>query len=488
MENNNKNRTDIDRKRAEDRRNKKNRLSVDRNRDRAERKEKTKKLIQTENNPIKKRYLNRKVEQVFKDNDVFKDKVSEDFKDKIEDEEIVENGESFAKKSKLKKDDDDFGVGTEKKHKESKAEKLNDLVNDGKDVFGAVSQTNTKDEIKNLAKSVATINPFRISSVKNGVDNAVNDGVKIGLNKTAFGLGTILEKINKRLPIPFLKKTKDGKIDYTANQPMLKIILWTLAIGIFVLFWAIIAVIIFMIIILSASFFAVNDGKVSVGGTGDKGKQESSTSKNNKDIEGIETPKELQGVVVMPVVDHSTSGYGSRYLNGVYEYHYGFDFQKMPKYPSPPVYANIEGTIIAVEKRNVGGQGQAKGNFVVVYNEKYKVAITNQHLDGYGSIPEVAKNMEVGNKVKLSTQLGNQGITGMGGGSTAYHLHIDTYINITPSMTKNFSPYKYYNSKHAVSPSTLLYCPNYKLPTQPGFGQKLPESCKNFAKKARGLK
>lgn len=473
---------DILKKRATDRRSQKRNSENSRDRDRAERKyqkvEKDNKSNLTFKNKNKK---------VYEPEKTYQDTFAKSFLDKIKEEEITEEGKSrkLLKKEKGYDKDEDFGVGTEKKHKESKAEKLNDIVNDGKDVFRAVSQTNTKDELKKMAKSVATINPFKVSSIKNGVDDAVNNGIKMGLDKTAFGLGTILEKVNKRLPIPFLKKTKDGKIDYSSKQPMLKIILWVIAIGIFVAFWVILALIIFMIIILSASFFAVNDGKVSVG-SGNKNEQTSTDKNNNKDLEGVETPKELEGVVIMPVVEHATSGWGGRTINGVYEFHYGFDLQQMPKV-EPPVYANMEGTIIAVEKRFSGSSGGAKGNYVVVYNEKYKIAVSNQHMAGYGKIPEVAKNMQVGNKVKLSTRIGSQGTTGMGNG-VSYHLHIDTYINVTPAMAKNFNPYKYYNSKYAVSPSTLLHCPNFKLPVQPSFGMPLPASCKKFAREVRGLK
>lgn len=377
--------------------------------------------------------------------------------------------------------DSDYGLGTDKEHRQEKLNRLKDMVNDGKDIADAVSQKNTGKELNKLKNGLKGINPFNIKSLKKGVDDAVNQGAKMTLDKSAGGLGTILEKINNKLPIPLLKKTKDGKIDYTKGQPMLRIFLWLLALAIFLGFWLLLFLII-IAVVLGASYFAVSDDS-STDTTTEKSRTDSGDS-NAKSIGSVDTPKELQGVVLMPVVDYVTSGWGMR-DDG---FHYGYDLQANKANKYNKVYANIEGTIVGTEL-TLPVFSRAKGNYVAVYNEKYKIIVSNQHLENFNDHPNLKSYIKVGNKVKIDTVIGYQGNTGSiaGYGELPKHVHIDTYINITPKIANGFNPYHYYNSSHAVDPSTLITCDGKSnIPSKVPVYKAVP-NCKAYAMKMRKL-
>lgn len=364
----------------------------------------------------------------------------------------------------------------------SLGESVKDFAKDGKDIADAVSQKNTLAETNKLKKDILGINPFDVKSIKKGVDDSVNQGIKMGLDKAGYGLGTVLEKINKRIPL--LKKTKDGRIDYTQKMPLIKLLLWAIALAIFVGVWLLFMVIL-LAVILGASYFALDDKESSSSPKSATTSKEASTS-NSKSIGGLATPKELEGVVLMPVVDFLTSGFGGRTINGRYEFHYGYDMQANKGNAYNRVYANIEGTIVST-KLDMNLVGEAKGNYVAVYNEKYKIIVSNQHLRSFNSHPKLKENMKIGNKVKIDTLIGFQGNTGASG--LPDHLHVDTYINITPEIADGFNPYKYYNNtKHSVDPASLITCNGKeRIPSKVSGYPSVTGTCKAYAMKMRKL-
>lgn len=418
------------------------------------------------------------------DNDAHKKKPyssKEDFKFSNNKRDRENSQEGNTSKPESESDLDQQGLGSTKHHRQQGLNKAKEMVNDGKDIANAMSQKNTLKDMKDLKNGLKGVNPFSLKSIKNGLDNTVNQGAKMGLDKAGGGAGTIVEKVAKY--IPFMKKTKDGKINYAKSTSKIKILLWLIAIGIFLFTWIIIGFIILAVVMLGSSYFAVTSDMTLSGSSSKPKTEEATTDTNNKSTGSVSTPEHLKGVVLPPVTIFANSGYGNRTLDSGVEFHYGYDFQE-PGGVTVPVYANIEGTVVGIQK---SPPPSAKGYYVAIYNEDKEVVVSNQHMVN----PATNNiNLNVGDKVKIDTIIGYQGGTGSGG-AVGYptHVHIDTMINMKPAMVKDFNILAYYNkSGHVVPPDSVINCGGgMKPPSKPGVGVRMSE-CYSYAKKVRKLK
>lgn len=346
--------------------------------------------------------------------------------------------------------------------KEKGRDKLGDNETDAKSIADKYGLLDKKEKGNFQGDTNKGFNPFSYASIKeNVVDKGIDKGAKDFLNRHAFGMGTFLEKVNKRF-------TGDEKVKYSKKMNWRgKVLVFLITMIILFMAWAVAALALMLVIFGAAGLF-MDEGNVDGGGGGVAGSGGSDSRPGYTSGKAEPMPPELVGKFILPNTEKATSMVGKRVNptnpNSPPRQHKGTDFtHAIPGKTDVKLYPVAPGKVYYVKDGYANGKGTGWGNYVRIDHGGYT------SLYGHLS-PGIT--VRVGDEVGINSLIGIMGHTG---NSTGYHLHLEMYLGGQRDHGKD---------SHWRDPMSLLSCTDTK-PMPPGRGLKT--ECYNYQKEVRGI-